>query len=328
MLKTKKQSLTAISIKDHVIRYVRGKNSSLNDIADFGERHLPKGVIKDGRIQEWDTLVTILEECVEEWKLKKQKILFNVPDGQLVLKEHIISSDVKDEETTGHLYLELGDKLQLPFEEPAFDWQEVKSEGNQRRLLLVAAPEEIVTEYTTLFETCKLKPVAADISPLAYYRFYHEARYPEANEHLLAVQCYPSHVLLTVFNGDYPVVTRNIKWETDEQLWQLETNERELTYTWFGSEEDMLQAWQVVYSDVRKLRNYYESSYHKGEIDITKVCIDGDHPFLAHFEEDCRRQFDIPVKRYDRTNLRISNSDINIPERFHETVGLLLKKEV
>ncbi|TMW71594.1 type IV pilus biogenesis protein PilM [Alteribacter natronophilus] len=324
----KRQALAAITVKDHAIRYVRGKNTSLDDVADFGERYLPKGVIENGRIAEWDTLVTILEECVEEWQMKKQKIVFTIPDALVVVREHSIPREVKDEETTGHLYMELGKQLHLPFDEPAFDWEETGADDRHRHLLIVAAPEEAVAEYAKLFETVKLKPVAADVTPLAFYRFYHDARYQEPDEHLLVMQCYPSHVLLTVFNGETPVVTRHISWGGGAHNWDVESIDGELTYEWKGSEAEVMQAWEDILSDVRKLRNYYESSYHQGEKDLTKVSIDGDHPFLSYFEEDCRSKFDIPVQRYDSAKLRVSNSDTSIPERFHETVGLLLKKEV
>ncbi|MBM7098002.1 pilus assembly protein PilM [Bacillus sp. H-16] len=328
MLKIKKQTWTAVTIKDHVIRYVRGKNESLESVSDFGERYLPKGVVENGRIKEWDTLVTIFQECVDTWNLKKQKVVFTVPDSLFVIREHSVDITVKDEETTGHLYMELGEKLHLPFEEPAFDWAERDADEKKRHLLLVAAPEDTVAEYTKLFEACKVKPLAADVAPLAFYRFYEGARYGGPEEHLLTVHAFPSHILVTVFNKDTPVVTRHMEWELDSQQWRVETIEDELIYEWTGSEEEIISSWQDVLTDIRKLRNYYESSYHKGEKSLTKVCIGGDHPYLSRFEEDMSLQFDIPVHRYDRTNLRVSNSDTNIPERYHETVGLLLKKEV
>ncbi|WP_026690513.1 type IV pilus biogenesis protein PilM [Alteribacter aurantiacus] len=328
MSKIKKQTWTAITFKDHAIRYVRGKNESLETVTDFGERYLPKGIVEGGRIKEWDTLLTIFQECVDEWGLKKQKVVFTVPDALFVIREHTIDASVPEKETTGHLYMELGEKLHLPFEEPAFDWAEKDSDERKRHLLLVAAPEETVAEYTKLLEACKVKPVAADVSPLAFYRFYEDARYNEPNEHLLTVHCYPSHVSVSVFNKDMPTITRHMEWEVDSAQWRVDTIEGELLYEWTGKEEEILSSWQDVFSDIRKLRNYYESSYHKGEVGLTKVSIGGDHPYLSHFEEDLKRQLDVPVQRYDRAALRISNTDTHIPERYHETVGLLLKEEV
>ncbi|MEM5598560.1 hypothetical protein AAHB53_23695 [Niallia circulans] len=71
-----KNKVVNLTIKDHVIRFVEIKNSQDVVVQNFGERYLPPGLIHDGVIQDVENFLWILEECVDEWKLSKNKFVF------------------------------------------------------------------------------------------------------------------------------------------------------------------------------------------------------------------------------------------------------------
>src|SRR5690606_22262524 len=65
-----------IIIKDHAIRYVGVKQTSPITVQKFREKYLPPGIVQDGRIIERDTLLLILDECVSDWGIKRNRVQF------------------------------------------------------------------------------------------------------------------------------------------------------------------------------------------------------------------------------------------------------------
>jgi type IV pilus assembly protein PilM len=109
-------------IQDHVIRYLDMRQPELLEVKSSGERYLPEGIIQDGIITDGETLLKILEECIEEWGIKGREVHFLIPDSKLVIRKHHIPSVYKVEEIKRYLYLELGSTVHLPFEDPVFDY--------------------------------------------------------------------------------------------------------------------------------------------------------------------------------------------------------------
>ena len=78
------------SIKNHHLRFVTAtKNGTL---LDYGQKCLPPGVIIEGNIIDRETLLMILEEMVDRWKLKGSKLSFLVPNECYYCSENIRSS--------------------------------------------------------------------------------------------------------------------------------------------------------------------------------------------------------------------------------------------
>ncbi len=118
----------------------------------------------------------ILEECVDEWKIRNRKVRFLIPESLVIIRKVMIPAEIKDDEINGYLYLELGTSIHLPFEEPVFDAVVLSEENDKKEILLFAAPEENVLEYSQLFSDVKLHPIQAEVSPLALYRLYEHLR--------------------------------------------------------------------------------------------------------------------------------------------------------
>ena len=72
-----KQHIANLVFTDYVIRYVELKQVDPPVIQSYGEYYLPPGVITDGRITEFDTLATILEQCIDQiGNFPKSKFVF------------------------------------------------------------------------------------------------------------------------------------------------------------------------------------------------------------------------------------------------------------
>lgn len=324
--KAKKQSRTAIIIKDHVIRYVHAKRPNLAAIHSYGERYLPPGVIRDGKILESATLESILQECVDEWQIKKQNVQFIVPNTYTVLRNVQIPLSVKMDEIKGYFYTVIGETIHLPYDEPAFDIHDLGEQDGQRDVLLIAAPEIRVQEFYDLFEAVKLKPNAADIAALSFYRVFHELDRDNKNDHFLFVQVDILAMNITIFHDQKPVFMRNIKLAIEEERWKL-LNDVDEGIVWEGDEAELISQAKDILTEIGKIMNFYLSTVNQGKFGITKVVMTGDHPFLADIAAICKESLDISVETLKDDDIDAVNGG-QVPVRYHEVVGLALKKEV
>ncbi|BDG36963.1 hypothetical protein PcaKH15_28690 [Parageobacillus caldoxylosilyticus] len=168
----RKHKTANLVIKDHVIRYVETKPGDPLSVQKWGERPLPKGIIQDGKMIDSETLEMILEECVDEWKLKGRRVRFIVPDSFVMIRRIPLPANLEDDEICGYLFMELGETIPMPFSNPVFGYVVVERKKEETVILLFAAPEEAVSHYTGLFEKVKLRPIAVNVSSLCAYRLF------------------------------------------------------------------------------------------------------------------------------------------------------------
>ncbi|WP_079509913.1 type IV pilus biogenesis protein PilM [Mesobacillus jeotgali] len=315
-----------IVINDHSIRYVELKQKNPAVPLRFGQRFLPPGVISDGKIQDFDTLENILDECIEDWKIAKREVRFIVPDSLVMIRKVSIPADVKEDEIHGYLYLELGTAIHLPFEDPVFDIVSLGTEGKQQEVLVFASPEKYVTEYADLFKAVRLKPIAADISPLAIYRLYRQSDLAHSSEVLLSVQFDLDVVSMCVFEEHIPVFMRHIPGDLKEN-WKVkwskgDSSEQEMVYE--GEISELTFQLEDIYRDILKLMDFYRYSLSQGKKEVTKILVNGDHPMLGRIIADIKEQLEVPV---DTLTVNIPGSEQDsFPNSFHLALGLGLKE--
>ncbi|WP_370223404.1 type IV pilus biogenesis protein PilM [Cytobacillus sp.] len=316
-----------IIIKDHVIRYAELKSQRDLEMAKWNERFLPPGIIKDGKILDYDTLALILEECVNEWKIKNRQVFFTVPDPFIVLRKLTLPGDVQLDEIKGYLYMELGTSIHLPFEEPVFDYHVLGiNQQNSTEILLFAAPEEIVMEYTGLFEDAKLRPAAADVSSLALYRLYCSHFEDKTGEDIMLIQFDLNSAVCSIFESDIPVFMRNIAIEIDLSKWgtvKMPSGEKKIEY--IGKEEEVLNPLLDIYNDIEKVMNFYRYSLNQGQRQIDRIIVSGDHPWLENIHKDIKNRMEVPVASFEDC-LITGQNELLKQSSFHVNIGLGLKE--
>jgi type IV pilus assembly protein PilM len=319
-----KKTQHALLIADHVIRYARVKGRSLSGVEVIEERFLPQGIFQGGQVKEVDTLLTILQECTDAWKLHGRQVVFSLPDTLAIVRRHTIPIDVKDENVRGHLFLELGETLHLPVEQPVFDWHEINRNEKERELLVFAAPEQAVTTLSRLMREVKLKPAAADISSLALYRLYDAFGKAEAEDHTMFLQLSPKLLQVSIFAGELPLVVRTIAIEDGAHLWE---EEPEAHQNWQGTEKELEASWEPALVELSKLMNFYQFHYQHGEAAVTNIIVTGDHPYAGLFMNVLKNQIDLPVTLFEETDWQTKQNQ-PIGRQFYTPIGLALKKEV
>ncbi|MBU8879564.1 pilus assembly protein PilM [Bacillus sp. FJAT-29790] len=323
-----KQRSVSIVIKDHVIRFAETKNLPEIQVQKWEERYLPAGVIKEGKILDHETLTTILDECVSSWKLKNRTVSFLVPDQYIVLRKLKVPADVKKDEIRGYLYMELGTSIHLPFEDPVFDFHLLpEGDGSQNEILLFAAPEDIVKDYTEILEQVKLKPIAADVSSLALYRLYHYLDLAKTNENLLLIQFDITTVNVSIFENHQPVFMRHLMMDIDPEKWEYSKQEKSVgkTLVYSGDRTEVLLSLKDIYGEIDKVLNFYRYSLNQGKQQITNIYLDGDHPWLADISVEMKERIEVPVFQLDNSRLHSTEETHNLSS-FHLNIGLGLKE--
>ncbi|SDN58977.1 type IV pilus biogenesis protein PilM [Alkalicoccus daliensis] len=316
----------ALLLSDHVIRYARVKGRKLDGVEIIEERYLPQGVFAQGEVKEVETLLTILSECVEKWKLRNQKVVFSIPDSLSLVRRHEVPLNIAEASITGHLYMELGESLHLPLEQPVFDWHEIGRTAEYRDLLIFAAPEPAVTTLARLMREVRLKPVAADISPLSLYRLYDKMYNTEEKIHTMFLQMAPSYMQVSIFEEELPLVIRTMNFQLDASQWQV-TEDASEPLVWQGAEEDIRSSWQDTLEELSKLLNFYQYNYQQGKARVDKIVVTGDHPYAGHFVKDVKQRLELPVSTFAESDW-VTKDNEEIPSKYYAVIGLALKKEV
>ena len=321
----KRDKVINIEIKDHVIRYTELVSNDSLSVRSMGEYLLPAGIIRDGKIEDPFTLTAILEQCVGEWKIARRKVRFLVPDQHVLVRRLKIEQEIADDEIEGHLYLQLGTSIHLPFEEPVFDVIVLGEKDEQKEILLFAASEEIVEQYSALLQECKLKPSVFDIVPLANYRLYHSLYSGHEDEHMMFLHFDLYGVNVSVFADDKPSFMRYLPIRSDKEQWEIEKDSlgfQRWEYT--GEKEQYYEFLKDMYNEIDRVVTFYKFNVSEEQQEISSLVITGDHPFLTEIVEQMNNRFNIQVRSLidtDRSNEKIRNIDY----QYYLPIGLALR---
>ena len=312
-------------LKDHVIRYVELKQLDPPIVHKCGEHFLPAGLIRDGIITDFDLLKDILSDCVAKWKIHKRQVRFLVPDSRLVIRKVTIPKDIKDDEITGYLYLEMGTSIHLPFEEPVFDVVPLKETEEKKEILLFAAEEEVVAEYASLLEKCQLYPIEADISPLSLYRLFFHAVKRDPNDHLLLIEFNLQTVNTSIFVNDKPIFMKNIPIAGTDDEWETSRiNEDKEVMIFTGDREEYMQLLEDTYTEIDRVLSFYQYSLSHEQHQVTKIVVTGDHPFFNEVVSIIENRYEQTVVTIPEGSIQ-SSKDTELPEPFFLAGGLALK---
>ncbi|MCA1318749.1 pilus assembly protein PilM [Bacillus tianshenii] len=320
-LQPKHNNFINITFRDHVIRMVELKSLNPLTVKRTRERFLPPNIVRDGKIVDENIFRLIFEECVEEWGLKRKHVRFVVPDQFVVTRKLSIPSNVMDDEIIGHLYLELGSTIHLPFEDPVFDVH-VLQRSEKTDLVLFASPEEMVTQVSSIFEENKMKPTVADVSSLCLYRLYYEFGQRNENDHLLIIHFDISCITLSIFMKHAPVFVRTIAIPSDIKTWEVsETNTR---MEWAGDIIQFNVFLEDFIKEVERIMNFFRYSLNQGTDEVKRVLLHGDHPNFPLVLAKLRERITVPVDTYEQ-EVYTQDQEVVDP-KFYFPLGLALKE--
>jgi type IV pilus assembly protein PilM len=304
---------------DHVIRFLELKQHSPLVVQQWGERYFDQELIKDGRILDSKALAFILENCIEEWGIKKKSVRFIVPDQTIAIRKITVPPDVNDDEIKGYLFLEIGTSIHLPFENPLFDIFLLSKTNTGKEVLLVATEEEIVESYVSVLEELKLKPVAADISPLALYRLFHLREDIREEEHVMILQFDHGLLTISIFHKDILVFMRPVPLEGSQTI--VDTS----VLSSIKLESELFFEFEDIFKDIEQILSFHQFTLNQGSAQVSRFIMCGDHPEMDNIQRSLEQRLDAVIERTSLEDIK-SQEGTSVPDSFSTILGLALKE--
>lgn len=305
---SRKARVATITIEEDAIRYVELKSVSPLQLSAAEEILLPAGVIEDGKISDGKSLGSILDEAVNQWGLTKKSVRFLAPDEFVIIRKVTYPEDVKTDELKGHFFIEMGSTVYLPFEDPVFDVVPYREDLEEPEAIIIASKESIVKSYEHAFEDAKMKPVVADIAPLALYRLAHLQHDFLEDEHIMLIDVRSKKMTVSIFNNHFPLFMRSVDLESTTTISMEPTSVLE-----------------VIEEETEKLANFYRYNLNGGITGISKIVCNMDMGDLEELRSRMEIRFSVPFHSIVLEDIP-SDSSKSIPARFNRAIGLALKE--
>lgn len=357
LIKKKKQTYIGLDIKKNVVRFVELKSLNPLIVKKYGEKTLPSSIIKNGKIKNESALRQAFKKVFSSYHLANQGMVYTAFNQNVLIKSVDLPTGMKVDEIKKFLFLELGDGIQLPFENPVFDLIEVASspatskkkrkekaiEGSNQ-VHFVATPAESLNLVASSLKKVKQFAAAVDVTSLAYYRVLKSKRKKSGSDSFLLLEVDCGVATFTIFEKDVPIYTQYEEYnpghwapapESAEEVdWLLNRDVKSVDWTNLEPDDDRIK-W-LFDEDVEKVALkrlcetvtnvlYYYSSVISVNKELTKMIVAGDNPLLQ-----------TTVKKLFKQELDISfeilqagakdSSGKKIPPRYNLALGLAMKE--
>ncbi|GAA0333976.1 hypothetical protein GCM10008967_25920 [Bacillus carboniphilus] len=320
---TRKHHRVNIMINDRFVRFVEtGKNKT---IIKYGQKVIPSGLVKNGVIDSNEEFPSFLSQFVKESKIQRRIARFCVPDSHVILRQTNVPLEVPDSEIKGHLYFQLGQSLHLPFEDPIIEAVPKGVNNGEKEVLLVATKESTVQQYKKMLASSKLHAEAADLSCLSIYRLYYHLDLARPQEHLLIVHADSDSLVLSVFHDHKPVIIRQVQLDLPEEAIEVHQNGKYMDQLlWKGTSHQLHEMTSTVLDEVNRMMNVYRSNLAKGQYEVNKILVVGDHPCLPQFVAELNGQLAQAIESFIEPLFQ-TKKNVNVPALFSDCIGLGLK---
>ena len=324
---SQKQQTVNLYITDYSIQLLELKSVEPLVVHRFFETYLPEEIVVDGKIKDAEKLSLILEQCLQDWGIKRKQVRFITPDAYVSVRKVKVPVDLKNDEIKGYLYLEIGHNIHLPFEEPVFDFVPLQENETDKEILLFAAPEATIHEYTELLGDLKLEASAADLSALSHYRFLYHQQHVSEKENTLLVEVKLDSINFSIFEQLKPIFTRHLQLDGMRKNWSYKLDpETQFYYLYEVKEKEfMLNHFRDVVMEIEKIINFYRFTLHQGDHQITQILLLGDNPYLDEFIEILQKSVTTIQISQPQTKV-YTHKNIAVPNKFHSVLGLALKE--
>ncbi len=324
---SQKQHAVNLYISNYSIQLLELKSVEPLVVNRFVESYLPEGIVVGGSIKDPEKLSMILEQLIHDWGVKRKQVRFITPDAFVSVRKVKVPNDLKDDEIKGYLYLELGHNIHLPFEEPVFDFVSLQETEMHKEILLFAAPESVINEYTDLLDDLKLDASAADLSALSNYRLLYNQKFVSEKDNTLMVEVKLDSIIFSIFEKLKPIFTRHLQLDGMIKNWSYKLEpETQIYYQYEIKDKDLLSVhFQDMAKEIEKIINFYRFSLHQGDHQITQIVLLGDNPYINEFMKTLQESVTTIKISYPQTKV-YTNKNIAVPNKFHRVLGLALKE--
>lgn len=314
---TRHKRVVSITIEENAIRYVSLKSAEplVIDVAE--EVPIPPQTVVDGKIVDSEALVAVLDEAVKKWKIAKHEAYFLVPDEHVMIRKVPYPDDLLIDELTGYFFIEIGSSIYLPFTDPVFDVVPYTPNAESNEAVLIASEEKILDDYEHVLEEAKLRPIVADIAPLALYRLAYTAHQFTGDEHIMIADLHEGKLTVSIFHAHYPLFMRPVDVEQTADMSIIMAAQKV---------EGQLPVSSIT-AELEKLTNFYRYNLWHGAAAISHIFVNGDYDQMANLLDSIRETLGVDAELLLKQPAELATGEV-LPAAFNRTIGLALKKEV
>lgn len=140
------------------------------EIRAWNSFNLPKGLIEEGVIKDFDKTAQAIRNVIETSKNKftTKYAVLSLPETKTFIK--VIEVPRKNGSTREIIEKELPRHVPVDLNEIELDWQEVADTPKKRKFLIGIVPKKIADDYVKVAEMAGLSPVALEIEAQAIVR--------------------------------------------------------------------------------------------------------------------------------------------------------------
>jgi type IV pilus assembly protein PilM len=143
----------------------------------FGQVTLPRGAVVDGEIVDSAAVTEALRQLWARGRFSVKQVRLGVSSQRVIVRQADMPAMTEDELRSA-IHFEAQDLIPIPIEEALLDFSIVgtppprdeEAEDARMKVLLVAAPREMVSQHIAAVEAAGLLVDAVDVVPLALFR--------------------------------------------------------------------------------------------------------------------------------------------------------------
>lgn len=181
-------------------------------LKNVGIGFLPSGAIVDGALKEPDAVTDIIRNLISNLKVKTKNVATSI-SGHSVIIKNISLPAMSTEELEESIQWEAEQYIPFEIDDVNIDFEELgenPENKDQMNVLLAAAKQDMIADYTEVIGNAGLSPVVMDIDSFALMNMF-EVNYPYEEDKVIALIDVGASILnMNVLKNGVSLFTRNV----------------------------------------------------------------------------------------------------------------------
>ncbi|MFT8362023.1 MAG: pilus assembly protein PilM [Sporolactobacillus sp.] len=300
-----------LTFTDQMIRLVlyRGNPSDLSHL-QFWENELTPDIVQAGKIVDEQAFTDILKDMVHAIGAKGKSVSFAIPETQLVLRKLDMPGLMTDADLKNYFFMEIGKKIQLPFDQPVFAFHTIAQDATGTKVILFASPESIVRHYMKIMRNAGLDPVSAEFASLGIERWLLYQHPDIDKQQRMYIQLEKEALTVTFFDQQVPLFVRQVR------LPQVSRPDN-------ASQSD--EFFMNASDEVGRMVDFYNYSVQAGETKLEKAYLIGSNETMTAFKKALSPVLDVPISILS-IDPELTASPEDLDPAYLPAIGLAMKE--
>jgi type IV pilus assembly protein PilM len=205
-----------IDFGNHTIKVVELSGDLIENasLVSFGSHSTPFGVVSNENTEYIDQLAQALKDAVKDAGIKTKYAVASIPESA-IFSRLIETPRVPEKDLPDVVYWEAKQYLPIPIDEVQLDYLVINKEDDESsdlKILIVAAPKNLVNIYVTVIKKAGFEPVALETEAVAISR---AVSFKTGMDNAFIVDMGAQSTDISIMNNGRPVFSQSISTGSD-----------------------------------------------------------------------------------------------------------------